>query len=110
MRVCHTILREYSLTSSDKLSSFSTVPVTPTDSETQASQQICRSDRFTTKICKLMLPASNTVPYSGVLLHHMVPATMFKCIHQGCSLGLERLGLEAVSRRFFGTSRLGLEG
>ena len=28
---------------------------------------------------------------------------------QGCSLGLERLGLETVSRRFFGTSRLGLE-
>ena len=26
--------------------------------------------------------------------------------YQGCSLGLERLGLEAVSRRFFGTSRL----
>ena len=25
---------------------------------------------------------------------------------QGCSLGLERLGLETVSRRFFGTSRL----
>ena len=25
---------------------------------------------------------------------------------QGCSLGVERLGLEAVSRRFFGTSRL----
>ena len=24
---------------------------------------------------------------------------------QGCSLGLERLGLETVSRRFFGTSR-----
>jgi len=29
---------------------------------------------------------------------------------QGCSLGIERLGLEAVSRRFFGTSRLALEG
>ena len=30
---------------------------------------------------------------------------------QGCSLSLERLGLEAVSRRFFGASlsRLGLE-
>ena len=34
------------------------------------------------------------------------------CCHQSCpilqrcSLGLERLGLEAVSRRFFGTSRL----
>ena len=27
-------------------------------------------------------------------------------LNQGCSLGLERLGLEAVSRRFFGTSRL----
>ena len=25
---------------------------------------------------------------------------------QGCSLGLESLGLEAVWRRFFGTSRL----
>ena len=25
--------------------------------------------------------------------------------HQGCSLGLEHLGLDAVSRRFFGTSR-----
>ena len=31
-------------------------------------------------------------------------------LHQGCSLGLERLGLETVSRRIFGTSRLGLEG
>ena len=29
---------------------------------------------------------------------------------QRCSLGLERLVLEAVSRRFIGTSRLGLEG
>ena len=27
-------------------------------------------------------------------------------MRQGCSLGPERLGLEAVSRRFFGTSRL----
>ena len=28
---------------------------------------------------------------------------------QGCSLGLERLGLEVVSRRFLEPSRLGLE-
>ena len=28
------------------------------------------------------------------------------CLFQRCSLGLERLGLEAVLRRFFGTSRL----
>ena len=27
-------------------------------------------------------------------------------VNQGCSLGLDRLGLEAVSRRFLGTSRL----
>jgi len=29
--------------------------------------------------------------------------------HQGCSLGLERLGLETVSRRFFRTSRSRLD-
>ena len=30
----------------------------------------------------------------------------YSITEQGCSLGLERLGLEAVSGRFFGTSRL----
>ena len=49
------------------------------------------------------LPVHQCVQFKIVVL-------VYKALHQGCSLGLERLGLEAVLRRFFGTSRLGLEG
>ena len=33
-----------------------------------------------------------------------VLVSVFICVYQGCSLGLERLGLEAVSRRFWNVS------
>jgi len=48
----------------------------------------------------------------GVWCGEGVPSPGNATFFQGCSLGLERLGLETVSRRFFGTSRscLGLEG
>ena len=50
-----------------------------------------------------MLPLSLL---SNSLSLNMLGRRLNVCVYQGCSLGLERLGLETVSRRFFGTSRL----